>query len=316
MYGSRPRRAARAHPLAARPRARAAPARAFQVARRLPRMAREHAPHLTASCEVAGMLAERLGAPTVGRRACSPTCSSAGTARARSAARRVRRSRCRCGSSTSPVDAAFQRLLGGEERVVRLVRERAGHAFDPEVAACLVDGAARDPRARRAAASAWDETLACEPHPPLLLEGEALDRALAAMGNFADLDLAVPGRSLHGRGGACAAAAAQRCRIDAARRHRGPPRGARPRPRTGRRRRADLAEARAADRGRAGAGAAAPVPHRARASRARRSCPRSRRSPAAHHERLDGSGYHRGVAGARPRRCRRACSRPPTPTTR
>ena len=39
------------------------------------------------------------------------------------------------------VDAAFQRLLGGEERVVRLVRERAGHAFDPEVAACLADDA-------------------------------------------------------------------------------------------------------------------------------------------------------------------------------
>ena len=41
------------------------------------------------------------------------------------------------------VDAAFQRLLGGEERVVRLVRERAGHAFDPEVAACLTDDAER-----------------------------------------------------------------------------------------------------------------------------------------------------------------------------
>ena len=39
------------------------------------------------------------------------------------------------------VDASFQRLLGGEERVVRLVRERAGHAFDPEVAACLSEDA-------------------------------------------------------------------------------------------------------------------------------------------------------------------------------
>ena len=36
-------------------------------------------------------------------------------------------------------------------------------------------------------ASVWEEALACEPRPRLLLEGEALDRGLAAMGNFADL---------------------------------------------------------------------------------------------------------------------------------
>ena len=84
------------------------------------------------------------------------------------------------------VDAAFQRMLGGEERVVRLVRERAGHAFDPEVAACLVDDAERI-LALDAHASVWEEALACEPGPPLLLEGEALARGLAAMGNFADL---------------------------------------------------------------------------------------------------------------------------------
>ena len=37
--------------------------RAGQVARRLPRMAREMRPHLTATCEVAGMLAAGLGLP-------------------------------------------------------------------------------------------------------------------------------------------------------------------------------------------------------------------------------------------------------------
>ena len=84
------------------------------------------------------------------------------------------------------VDAAFQLLLGGEERVVRLVRERAGHAFDPQVAACLAGDAERI-LALEAQASVWEETLACEPHPRLWLEGEALDRGIAAMGNFADL---------------------------------------------------------------------------------------------------------------------------------
>ena len=35
--------------------------------------------------------------------------------------------------------------------------------------------------------SVWDEVLAEEPRPHLALEGEAIDRALAATGNFADL---------------------------------------------------------------------------------------------------------------------------------
>src|SRR5215218_1362095 len=37
--------------------------RAAQATRRLPRMAREKRPALTAACEVAGMLADQLGAP-------------------------------------------------------------------------------------------------------------------------------------------------------------------------------------------------------------------------------------------------------------
>ncbi len=37
---------------------------------------------------------------------------------------------------------------------------------------------------------------------------------------------------------------------------------------------------------------------------------------ATHHERMDGSGYHRGVGGDHAHRRRRGCSRPPTRTTR
>ena len=59
-------------------------------------------------------------------------------------------------------DAAFQRLLGGEERVVRLVGQRAGHAFDPDLVACLIDDAERI-LGSEAHASVWDETLAREP---------------------------------------------------------------------------------------------------------------------------------------------------------
>ena len=46
-------------------------------------------------------------------------------------------------------DAAFQRLLGGEDYAARVVRERAGHAFDPAIATLLADDAGDDPGIRR-----------------------------------------------------------------------------------------------------------------------------------------------------------------------
>ncbi len=93
------------------------------------------------------------------------------------------------------------------------MRERAGHAFDPEVAACLVHDALKI-LAVEESASAWEEVLASEPVPPLVLEADALDRALAAMGNFADL--ISPYLAGHSGGVAeLAGAAARRCRIDA-----------------------------------------------------------------------------------------------------
>ena len=73
------------------------------------------------------------------------------------------------------------------------------------------------PRSLRSttARSAWDEVLAVEPSPPLMLEGDALDRGLAAMGRFADL--ISPYFAGHSTGVAeLASEAAGRCRIDAA----------------------------------------------------------------------------------------------------
>ena len=68
------------------------------------------------------------------------------------------------------VDAAFQRLLGGEEHAVRPVRERAGHAFDPEVAGCFADHA-DEILALDEHGSAWDETLTLEPRPAAQARG-------------------------------------------------------------------------------------------------------------------------------------------------
>jgi HD-GYP domain-containing protein (c-di-GMP phosphodiesterase class II) len=190
---------------------RTAPTRAIQVARRLPKATSERDPHLAALCEVAQMLAARFGLPAPVRQLfdlLTERWDGKGW---------LRRAK---GEGIPPAirivhvarDAAFQRLLAGEDFAVRVVGERAGHAFDPHVAACLVDGAA-EILAIDQQASAWDETLACEPDPHLTLEGEAIDRAVGAIGDFADL--ISPDLSGHSAGVAeLASTAARRCRID------------------------------------------------------------------------------------------------------
>jgi len=111
------------------------------------------------------------------------------------------------------MDAALQRCLGGSEHAVRLMRERAGHAFDPQVAACIVEGGT-ELLALDEGASVWEDVLALEPSPPLALEGEAMARGFGAMGSFADL--VSPYFSGHSAGVAeLAGAAAERCGIDA-----------------------------------------------------------------------------------------------------
>jgi HD-GYP domain-containing protein (c-di-GMP phosphodiesterase class II) len=268
--------------------------RAAQTARRLPRMAREQRPAIAAACEVAGMLADQVGAPSA-----VPGLLADLTERwdGRGPLHRARGEQIPLPMRIVHVamDAALQRLLGGEEHVVRLMRERADHAFDPEIAACLV-AERTEILALDGSASAWDEVLAVEPPPPLMLERQALARGLAAMGRFADL--ISPYLAGHSAGVAeLAGAAAQRCRVDA----------------TGVTaiRRAALLH----DLGRVAVHARIwqkPGPLtaaeweqvRLHAYQTERVLSRSQfltaLSPVAgaHHERLDGSGYHRGAAGA------------------
>jgi HD-GYP domain-containing protein (c-di-GMP phosphodiesterase class II) len=272
---------------------RAAPVRALQVVRRVPRMVRQTRPSVSASCEVAGMLAGDVGVPSVAGLLAFITDRWDG----KGPLRRAEGERIPLPMRIVHVasDAALQRLLEGPEHAARLVRERAGGAFDPEVAACLADHAG-EILARDEPQSAWEETLALEPRPPLMLTGEAVDRALAAMGNFADL--ISPYLSGHSAGvAALAAEAAQRCRID--------PAGATTL------RRAALVH----DVGRVAIGAQIwQKPERLSADEweqvrlhpyhAERVLTRSpflsALCPVAggHHERCDGSGYHRGASGA------------------
>ena len=238
-----------------------APARAIQIARRLPRAGRERDPHMAAICEVAQMLAERLGLAAPVRDLFAHLTERwdgkgpLGRAKGEEISLAIR-------IVHVARDAAVQRMLGGEAFAVRVVRERAGHAFDPQVAACLADGAA-EILALGPEASAWEETLACEPQPQSDAGGRG-DRSGAGRDRrLRRPDLAVSVRPLGRRGGAGARGGAALPHRRGGRRH-DPARGARPRPRARRGPPADLAEARSADRGRVGAGAAAPVPHRAR----------------------------------------------------
>jgi HD-GYP domain-containing protein (c-di-GMP phosphodiesterase class II) len=187
--------------------------RARQLAHGLPRLAPLLKEHLAAFCEVAYMLTDRLGLP-----------ESVGPLFTHVAERwdgKGQPGRAEHDQIPLPVrivhvarDAAFQRMLGGDEFATQVIRERAGHAFDPAIAALLVDDAA-NVLALDTALSAWDETLAAEPHPWLTLEGEAIDRALAAMGDFTDL--ASPYLVGHSAGVAeLAAGAAERYRLDGA----------------------------------------------------------------------------------------------------
>jgi HD-GYP domain-containing protein (c-di-GMP phosphodiesterase class II) len=159
--------------------------RARQLAHGLPRVALVFKEHLAAFCEVAHMLTDRLGLPR-----------SVGTLFKHVAERwdgKGQPGRAKQDAIPLPVrivhvarDAAFQRMLGGDEFAARVISERAGHAFDPAVAAVLLDEAA-EILALDATASAWEATLAREPKPHLRLSGDALDRALAAMADFTGL---------------------------------------------------------------------------------------------------------------------------------
>ena len=212
MFGS-PREAfggvVRALPSPSSPR----PVRALELVQRLPKAVRAFKPHMTAMCEVAEMLAGRLGMPdTLAGLFVHMTDRWDGKGPLGRAARTEVPLPLRIAHVAR--DAALQRMLGGPQRAARVARERAGAAFDPEIATLLADCAdellALDPEA-----SAWDEVLGCEPAPRMVLEGAAIDRALAAMGDFADLSS--PYFTGHSSGVAgLAAAAARRCGLDAA----------------------------------------------------------------------------------------------------
>jgi HD-GYP domain-containing protein (c-di-GMP phosphodiesterase class II) len=184
----------------------------YEVATGLPKAVRFRKPHFAAMCEVAEMIAERLGMPRSVQNL-FPLLTERWDGR--STLRRARAEEVPLPLRIVVVgrDAAYQRLVGDENHAVSVIRTRAGHAFDPGVAQAFVDNASEILGAADTPESAWEATLAAEPRPWLTLEGEAIDRALAAMGTFADL--ASPCLAGHSAGVASlAAAAAKLCGFD------------------------------------------------------------------------------------------------------
>lgn len=158
--------------------------RLYERARRLPEAARFRKPHYAAVCEVAEMVAERLGLTTaitdlfsrmterwdgkgvLGRAAADEIPISVRIAR-------VAR------------EAAFQQLVHGRQEAVSVIRARAGMALDPVVAETFV-GASGDV-VSAGEGNVWEGVLAAEPKPWLELRDDEIERALGAMGMFSDL---------------------------------------------------------------------------------------------------------------------------------
>jgi HD-GYP domain-containing protein (c-di-GMP phosphodiesterase class II) len=192
---------------------RSRPRRAIQAVRRLPRAAREQRPHFAAMCEVIQRLGRGFGLP---RDVTDPLAHLVERWDGKGVLGRSRGDEMplpiRIGQVA--VDAAFQRMLSGPQEAARKARDRAGGAFDPEIAGCLADHA--DEILAQEDGSAWDEVLEREPGGPLVLEGEAVDRALVAMAGFTDL--VSPYLTGHSTGVAeLAHAAAERCRVESER---------------------------------------------------------------------------------------------------
>jgi HD-GYP domain-containing protein (c-di-GMP phosphodiesterase class II) len=184
LYGSQ-LDMARALARALTPPERAAPVRAAVVARGLPRAMATTRRHVVAFCEVGEMLAGRLGLPAPVQ-TLFPHIAERWNGRGIPG--RVRGEEIPLAVRILHVarDATFHRSVGGVEHAARVVRDRAGAAFDPAIAAVLADEA-DELLALEPGAHIWDETLSAEPGPGLALEAGRIDSALAAMGDFADL---------------------------------------------------------------------------------------------------------------------------------
>lgn len=140
---------------------------------------------LTAHCEVAERLAERLGmAPQIalGVAQVYERWDGKGSPHHLREEQVTRAARI---VSLASAAEAFSRL-GGVERAISIIRERAGSLYDPALAE-LFRKRATALFAACDTASVWDAVLAAEPGPRPTLSGAARETATRAIADFADL---------------------------------------------------------------------------------------------------------------------------------
>ena len=99
------------------------------------------------------------------------------------------------------------RAIGGLDAARTVARQRSGHNYDPAIVGSF-DALDEDSLAVLESESVWDALLAMEPGPPAHLAGERLDEALGAFADFTDLKS--PFTLGHSRGVAFRAEAAAR----------------------------------------------------------------------------------------------------------
>ncbi|MET0565342.1 MAG: HD domain-containing phosphohydrolase [Acidimicrobiia bacterium] len=180
--------------------------RAWRLTRRLPELAIGFPGVVDATCEVARMLTDELGlGPSVSNLVAFESARWDGIGFPGGVAGEEIPMGVRIAHVAR--DAAFQLMLGDPEFVTDVINQRAAHAFDPKVARTLTQDAA-EILDLESEVPLWDLTLGSEPKPWLMLEGEAIDRALAAMGHFTDM--AIPEFVGHSSGVASTCLAAAR----------------------------------------------------------------------------------------------------------
>lgn len=160
--------------------------RVFETARRFPRLVAHGREQQAALCEVAETMSNRLGLDNdIGGLFTFLTERWDGNGMLR-----------RAEGEDIPLavrlfvlsrDFAYQRHIGGADHALETVRERAGHAFDPDLAEAILANADDLFASADVGDSAWSEILAAEPKPWNELEGDHIDRALGSIGDFADL---------------------------------------------------------------------------------------------------------------------------------
>src|SRR5690606_31020799 len=160
--------------------------RAYATIRRLPAVLASDVPHKQAICEVAEILSERVGLPD-DIAALFPLLTERWDGKGR--LRRARGHDIPLALRITELarDIAFQATIGDAARAITVARSRAGSAFDPDLVDLFVENAGEVLAAGRPDGSIWDEVLAAEPEPHLFIEDAQIDKALAAIGDFADL---------------------------------------------------------------------------------------------------------------------------------